>query len=920
MRAPTPTKRSVIASSDASSTNISHPAPRSSSAISSQRTPSSNRIIPSSAPASSSPRKTSVNTGLSLRSTTTTSSSGGLVGSIRAGAKEYGNGGMGIFTPVELTKKPSSDSDRTQVTRPISANSSSGISGQRPSSVAPRRDLHTTTSQSGDARREEDTAARKFQSAWRGFLTRKQVLENLQNQIVQLSATVAAREAQLAAAHVTQMAEIDRATATLRQQATNSISKLETRLQEQELQVEFLDTELKAALKSRHSNDNGSLVATEFDVVVGIDGEEVLAGVMSWDDDETKGSEKSLGSAHSLLGGGSVGTVNSSVTGLANATTRSIWGPIGSEVQPIMPLFASSNNNNTVLLKNGLPTPVSTGDHNSSQISSASDSFYSSSSKSSTSVSTPPLDSAPLPSSASVISSTSSAPLAAVKSIWDSSTFEQDSVRDGSVARYPSRRASFGSERRGNMDFMAAREERRASFDPSIIMDEREAVATVVIEPTGPINYNQLVDKIIRINDQPASLLLQQKLKSSDPAVRDSIFEAILREPAKLMRNRFGNFLMQRCLEYGTQQQVRLIGETIRGNVLSLSCDRFGCHVVQKALDTVPETLKQALVNELLPHASSTLLHRFACHVWQRALEIKWTTCEAPSIMRAANSAVAGRWHMVAADESGSLVVQCIFERRGEEERAAVMGEVLTHAVEVSRGQWGNWVIQHVLEHGAPADRSYLLRVVARNLKEMAADQYASKVVEKAMRVAPRRELSEMVEACISCNGGRDGGRPPLLDMMNHQYANYVVQHLLQLADHNGREACARVLAPHLQTLRGSKYGQRVAALVEKVLRGRATAGTTGSSPSPPPSIVSPSSSNVSAGGATNQQAQMSNSTTCTSTSSSVAVAQQQHQMHMMAQMHYQQAMAPMIMPGGNVQPMYYQQQPPLPPSMATRI
>ena len=73
-------------------------------------------------------------------------------------------------------------------------------------------------------------------------------------------------------------------------------------------------------------------------------------------------------------------------------------------------------------------------------------------------------------------------------------------------------------------------------------------------------------------------------------------------------------------------------------------------------------------------------------------------------------------------------------------------------------GQWGNWVIQHVLEHGAPADRSYLLRVVARNLKEMAADQYASKVVEKAMRVAPRRELSEMVEACISCNGGRDGG------------------------------------------------------------------------------------------------------------------------------------------------------------------
>ena len=55
--------------------------------------------------------------------------------------------------------------------------------------------------------------------------------------------------------------------------------------------------------------------------------------------------------------------------------------------------------------------------------------------------------------------------------------------------------------------------------------------------------------------------------------------------------------------------------------------------------------------------------------------------------------------------------------------------------------------------------------------------------------------------------------------MMNNQYANYVVQHILTLSDPAQRDTCVRLIAPHLPVLRGSKYGQRVAAIVEKHIR-----------------------------------------------------------------------------------------------------
>lgn len=55
--------------------------------------------------------------------------------------------------------------------------------------------------------------------------------------------------------------------------------------------------------------------------------------------------------------------------------------------------------------------------------------------------------------------------------------------------------------------------------------------------------------------------------------------------------------------------------------------------------------------------------------------------------------------------------------------------------------------------------------------------------------------------------------------MMNNQYGNYVVQHMLQLAEPDQRDACVKLIAPHLGVLRYSKYGQRVASIADKMLK-----------------------------------------------------------------------------------------------------
>lgn len=57
-----------------------------------------------------------------------------------------------------------------------------------------------------------------------------------------------------------------------------------------------------------------------------------------------------------------------------------------------------------------------------------------------------------------------------------------------------------------------------------------------------------------------------------------------------------------------------------------------------------------------------------ACHVWQKLFELRWTESP-PQIMKYVNEALRGMWHEVALGETGSLVVQNIFENCLEEDK-----------------------------------------------------------------------------------------------------------------------------------------------------------------------------------------------------------------------------------------------------------
>jgi pumilio-family RNA binding repeat-containing protein len=305
-------------------------------------------------------------------------------------------------------------------------------------------------------------------------------------------------------------------------------------------------------------------------------------------------------------------------------------------------------------------------------------------------------------------------------------------------------------------------------------------------------NWTVLVDKIVRGNDQQASILMQQKIKSVDRNEKHRMCEAIVNACSELMTNRFGNFLVQRVLEHGTPEQIHQVGNSIRGRVVSLSMDAFGCHVIQKAFDTVSEEFKASMVKELLRAIPDTVKHRYACHVWQKLFELRWQS-EPPEIMSFVNEALVGEWWDVAMGETSSLVVQNIFENCHEEDKRPCVEEVLAKIDVIAKGQYGNWCIQHICEHGAPNDRQRAINHILLHAAEYSMDQFASKVVEKCLKIGGTEFLDAYLARVCTAQGGRP--RVPLVDIACNQYGNYLIQWVLQYAESDEHKDLVRVHA-----------------------------------------------------------------------------------------------------------------------------
>lgn len=326
--------------------------------------------------------------------------------------------------------------------------------------------------------------------------------------------------------------------------------------------------------------------------------------------------------------------------------------------------------------------------------------------------------------------------------------------------------------------------------------------------------------------DQHGSRFIQQKLETATDEEKQLVFEEILPSALSLMVDVFGNYVIQKFFEneIGTQAQKSALAKQMSGHVLQLSLQMYGCRVVQKALEQIGPDEQSELVKELDGHVLKCIKDQNGNHVIQKCIERV-----PPPLINFIIDAFHGQVFALATHPYGCRVIQRIFEHCEDEQTAVdfpclktlshyqrpLLDELHKYINPLAQDQYGNYVIQHILERGKPKDRTLVISKVKGQILQMSQHKFASNVVEKCVQNATKKERSEMIEEVIT---PRSDGITPLLVMMKDQYANYVIQRMLELADPDQREILIMKIKPHLSSLRKFTYGKHIINKVEKYI------------------------------------------------------------------------------------------------------
>ncbi|XP_038822775.1 pumilio homolog 1 isoform X4 [Salvelinus namaycush] len=265
--------------------------------------------------------------------------------------------------------------------------------------------------------------------------------------------------------------------------------------------------------------------------------------------------------------------------------------------------------------------------------------------------------------------------------------------------------------------------------------------------------------------DQHGSRFIQLKLERASSAERQLVFSEILQAAYQLMVDVFGNYVIQKFFE---SEMVR----ELDGHVLKCVKDQNGNHVVQKCIECVQPHALHFIIDAFKGQVFALSTHPYGCRVIQRILE------------------------------------HCL-----PDQTLPILEELHQHTEQLVQDQYGNYVIQHVLEHGRAEDKSKIVAEIRGNVLGLSQHKFASNVVEKCVSHASRAERAVLIDEVCSLT---EGPHSALYTMMKDQYANYVVQKMIDVAEPTQRKIVMHKIRPHISTLRKYTYGKHILAKLEK--------------------------------------------------------------------------------------------------------
>jgi len=209
---------------------------------------------------------------------------------------------------------------------------------------------------------------------------------------------------------------------------------------------------------------------------------------------------------------------------------------------------------------------------------------------------------------------------------------------------------------------------------------------------------NHVIQKCIQMVRGGLTLAILELFKSNEACVN-------------FAQHEYGCRVVQRILEHCSASEVEPVLSCVLSNVIPLSMNQFGNYVIQHLLQNGNKRIYDAIGQQIQGQVLNMSLHKFASNVIEKALMApELSSCVVDECLEA-------------------TTVDNVDEEEGDEEQPD------SPLVLMMKDQYGNYVVQKMLEHSAPAHRGCLLKAVQEAAAQLKQGSYSIHILNLAERL-----------------------------------------------------------------------------------------------------------------------------------------------------------------------------------------
>ena len=296
--------------------------------------------------------------------------------------------------------------------------------------------------------------------------------------------------------------------------------------------------------------------------------------------------------------------------------------------------------------------------------------------------------------------------------------------------------------------------------------------------------------------DQAGCRFLQEKLEK-EPKAAISFYQALLPNILTIVKDPFGNYLIQKLCNYLDEASIKKIIEIISPNIIDIGSNSHGTRVIQYLVNFLKnKELVDYFLNILKPHVIPLLKELNGTHIINKFIT------EHPECAEEINKIIIENSSSLATHRHGCCILQRLLDGPDKKLKNNLIDNLVENCFVLIIDQFGNYVIQSILLLNNTKASGAIALKISDNIQYYSKHRYSSNVIEKCFDFCGKKERKILVQKVCS---------PEVIaDLILDEHGNYVVQKALYYADQKEKEFILNNIIMLIPKIRCVPFGEKL--------------------------------------------------------------------------------------------------------------